>query len=433
MPRRTPQQDTLFGEPEPVEIARPAVRIRPATPRARLGKRQKTFNNLVDRITRQTRKLQRWQDYLPRLAQRIEREMQPPLDAQLALERRLALELAALLDQHQKPRPVANIYRQRVRAWMLDLADSVLTNRGPDPELLALRDQHGSGQDEVTRQEQALALLLAIEDLFGEEFVAGMDADNGVAVLDELERRLAGDAEQAAESAAQRGAEARSDADGEDHAGRASGPNPADPEAEPEAEPTARSAARRANAERAGNDPLRSLFRRLASILHPDRETDPETRTEKTALMQRANDAHERRDLLELLHLQMELEQIDAQQLAALPEETLEHYISELREQARTLDETFEDLTGHLRVHLPRSRSFTPEEIDRALDGDIARTKHDILELEHALTALEQPKTRRQLFAEVPKPDPGAEDEAAFARLAQRLAMLAEEYEMQVR
>lgn len=49
---------------------------------------------------------------------------------------------------------------------------------------------------------------------------------------------------------------------------------------------------------------LRSLFRQLASALHPDREPDPEQRALKTALMSEANAAHERRDWLALIDIQ---------------------------------------------------------------------------------------------------------------------------------
>jgi hypothetical protein len=57
-----------------------------------------------------------------------------------------------------------------------------------------------------------------------------------------------------------------------------------------------------------GSALLRSLFRRLASALHPDRESDPAARERKTALMSEANAAHARRDLLALLQLQQDAE-----------------------------------------------------------------------------------------------------------------------------
>jgi hypothetical protein len=57
-----------------------------------------------------------------------------------------------------------------------------------------------------------------------------------------------------------------------------------------------------------GSNLLRSLFRRLASALHPDRESDPAARERKTTLMSQANAAHARRDLLALLQLQQDAE-----------------------------------------------------------------------------------------------------------------------------
>jgi hypothetical protein len=74
------------------------------------------------------------------------------------------------------------------------------------------------------------------------------------------------------------------------------------------------------------SDLLRSLFRRLASALHPDRETEPEARARKTALMGEANAAYARKDLVALMQLQQtaELTQASggaewaAEQLAAM-------------------------------------------------------------------------------------------------------------------
>lgn len=68
---------------------------------------------------------------------------------------------------------------------------------------------------------------------------------------------------------------------------------------------------------------LRKLYRRLASALHPDRETDPDARACKTVLMSEANAANARRDLVALLHIQLRLAQTDPQSLSQLAEEKL--------------------------------------------------------------------------------------------------------------
>jgi len=59
---------------------------------------------------------------------------------------------------------------------------------------------------------------------------------------------------------------------------------------------------------------IREIFRKLASALHPDRETDRKGREVKTALMLQVNRAYAGNDLLTLLELQ--IEQVDASHIA---------------------------------------------------------------------------------------------------------------------
>src|SRR5690606_20305824 len=99
-----------------------------------------------------------------------------------------------------------------------------------------------------------------------------------------------------------------------------------------------RAAERKAQAAREASVSVREVYRKLVSALHPDREIDAAERKRKTRLMQRANQAYERNDLLELLALQIETEQIDAAALASVPEERLKHYNQVLLDQARVLD-----------------------------------------------------------------------------------------------
>ncbi|MNQ67848.1 hypothetical protein D3C85_823850 [compost metagenome] len=84
---------------------------------------------------------------------------------------------------------------------------------------------------------------------------------------------------------------------------------------------------------------VREVYRKLASALHPDRETDPDERERKTVLMQRANHAYSERNLLELLHLQLEIEHIDADTLGTLSANRLKHYNQILTEQLNELQQ----------------------------------------------------------------------------------------------
>ncbi len=83
------------------------------------------------------------------------------------------------------------------------------------------------------------------------------------------------------------------------------------------------------DAARQASQSVLEVFRKLASLLHPDRETDAAERARKTALMQQAKQAYQADDLLTLLTLltlQLQTEQLDGQHLAGLPDARLIHY-----------------------------------------------------------------------------------------------------------
>ena len=84
---------------------------------------------------------------------------------------------------------------------------------------------------------------------------------------------------------------------------------------------------------------LRTIYRQLASALHPDRASDAADRDRKTALMKAVNTAYERKDLTELLRMQLTIEQVDASKLAALSDEKLQAMCVLLAEQHKALQE----------------------------------------------------------------------------------------------
>jgi hypothetical protein len=107
---------------------------------------------------------------------------------------------------------------------------------------------------------------------------------------------------------------------------------------------------------------VRDIFRKLASILHPDRETDPAERTRKTALMQRANAGYAAEDLLGLLELQLEVEQIDQAGLANLGDERIKHYNKLLASQVNEIqmDITALDMALSIDMGLEHNDRRTP-------------------------------------------------------------------------
>lgn len=83
---------------------------------------------------------------------------------------------------------------------------------------------------------------------------------------------------------------------------------------------------------------LRTLYRQLASALHPDREPDPREQLRKTALMKDANAAYERRDLLALLQLQLRADLADGDKVATMAKEKLAAMTTLLKERVAVLN-----------------------------------------------------------------------------------------------
>jgi len=86
-------------------------------------------------------------------------------------------------------------------------------------------------------------------------------------------------------------------------------------------------------AEEARKRDLKSLYKQLAKVLHPDLETDPERKLQKEEWMKRLTTAHAAADLRELLAIEMEWLGEEASNLAAATDEKLKVYCGVLKEQ----------------------------------------------------------------------------------------------------
>ncbi len=217
--------------------------------------------------------------------------------------------------------------------------------------------------------------------MFGKDVVATFEGDDSESLLRHAHAKLVDAATADAAQRQQRAAE---------RAARRGKPTAA-----------ARAAERKANAAQQASLLLREIYRKLASALHPDREADGAERERKTALMKRVNQAYQNEDLLELLSLQIEIEQIDSEHLAGLPEQRLRHYNHVLKEQVRTLegerDALALPLLQEFDLHMPpdaRALGLLDREFKHRIAAMRALTKQHC----DALAALDDPQRRRQLL-----------------------------------
>jgi hypothetical protein len=97
---------------------------------------------------------------------------------------------------------------------------------------------------------------------------------------------------------------------------------------------------------------IRTVFRQLASALHPDREPDDTERLRKTALMSEVNAAYEKNDLTTLLRLQMQVTQVKPGSAARMADAQLVAMALLLKEQVAALEDDLDQLQGRLSQEL---------------------------------------------------------------------------------
>lgn len=93
---------------------------------------------------------------------------------------------------------------------------------------------------------------------------------------------------------------------------------------------------------------IRTVFRQLASALHPDREPDEQERLRKTALMSEVNAAYEKNDLSTLLRLQLQVTQVKPGGAARMADAQLMAMAPLLKEQVAALEDDLDQLQSRL-------------------------------------------------------------------------------------
>ncbi len=105
---------------------------------------------------------------------------------------------------------------------------------------------------------------------------------------------------------------------------------------------------KQAKASRLVNQSLKTVYLKIAAIIHPDRELDESKKVEKTELLQRANEAYEQEDLFFLLKLQLEVEQNKNGSNKGLSAEQVKFYQQSLEAQSQALKKQIQELIDSL-------------------------------------------------------------------------------------
>jgi hypothetical protein len=135
------------------------------------------------------------------------------------------------------------------------------------------------------------------------------------------------------------------------------------------------------------NTALRTVYRQLASALHPDREPDEAERLRKTALMSEVNAAYDSKNLSALLKLQLHMAQIDSAALSRIADDKLNAMSLLLKEQVQALEEDEAQAHFEIRHYLGVNEldHISAESLARALAIQLRDKQHEVDTLERDL------------------------------------------------
>jgi hypothetical protein len=287
--------------------AHPAAALRVLPPAAQpLSAAARAYNLQLARIDKLRSQLAEL-DALGRLHRQALHEGVAPLRQRLAFEQRA---LVLRLDEHLQGKLLGRVQADTARAVLCRLARALAEDG--DTALRELHDRHSPRTLAQLKQDEADALRQRLEAVLGEPLQDdGQDLSAEQLLRAGMERlRRSQQAARDQRRASAQARRARKRPGGTQH------------EAEQHDADTL----------------LRRLFRQLASALHPDRETDPQARLAKTALMSEANAAYERRDLVALLQIQGRAELADPQAVHQLSEARLASLTLLLKAQVAELE-----------------------------------------------------------------------------------------------
>ncbi len=336
-----------------------ALQISTASAGPALSPSQKRFNTLIRQIEQARQTLAAWQDNVAPYRQ-AHGEVLRPLQAELlAAHRQWVLSLDAALDLKNW----AKAERATLREVLCEAAGELLAGRGEDKQIRTLFDKHSRVDFDTEQRERVLSLKDMAEAMTGLD----LGEDEGIDSDAELFARL------------QQGLQKQVAAE--------------------EARRSARAAAKRKSAAqikreaeaRQATQSVREIYRKLASALHPDRETDASQREAKTALMQRVNQAYEAQDLLALLELQLQIEQIDERHIASAGEQRLKHYNKVLGQQLAELKAEVEriELDFRMEFGLEPGWGLNPCKLGQVLQQTQAQWRAELVRQQHELRMLD--------------------------------------------
>jgi hypothetical protein len=331
------------------------------------SKRQQRFNSLIKRVAQLKRALQDWEHAQPGLHRLVGDHQRLAEDHTAALGA-----LVRLLDGMYDERTLTKRERALLREILADLAGDVLRDGAGDDDVKAIYNRHSHGDFDAEAAEEAALQARMMKTILEHQF--GMEFDPSVASLDDVQRAAKDQLDELDRQATEREA---------DREARKA-------QRKKSARQLAAEARRTAETVQLGKT-LQEVYRKLAMLLHPDHEQDPDERARKTTLMQEVNVAYEAKDLLKLLELRLRFEQVDEAAAHTIADDRLEHFNTLLAEQVRQLQHELSMVEEPWREDLELSR-VTPARVHAHLQADLRVVRDALGQLRADVERLADPR-----------------------------------------
>ncbi len=348
-----------------------SLRVVHETDQPALSMGQKEFNRLVNQVETSRESLAQWRA----LALNYEQKLASDYDPQLRIFQSKQADLVRALDDALSrvlgTKFLTKSEQKAVKNMICDMAEHLVMDGG-DESLEQIYNKH-SDIEYSARQDAALEHIKAnATEIFGVAFDNADEINSFDDITAALHKQVGAERQRRADEAARQGAERK--------AGKQAKKQTAKQKA---------AEAKRDAAETEASLSLREIYRKLVSALHPDREPDAAERTRKTALMQRVNEAYEKRDLLQLLELQVAIMQIDERAMAAVSEDRLKHFNKILQEQCFQLQQDIWQVQMPFREQLGLGlhQALSPKMIMPRLLKAIAELKRNTAALDREIKA----------------------------------------------
>lgn len=337
------------------------VQIAAAGEDKKLSAAQKQFNSLSKRIDKQKKRLREWRQTVPVYRQKVQREYQPLLDS----FNQQRLELARLFDRYHDNPSFKKPDKKKISFMINGLCEQLMG--ADDDEVKALFNKYNEEDYDalVQEQDQAIGEMMkgVAKQMFGVDLDEDVDVSSPEKFHQQIQEKLRLQAEQ--QTAFEPSARPRK-------------------QTKKQLEREARLQEEAALASKS----VQEVYRKLVAVLHPDREPDEQERRRKTELMQQVNTAYQKKDLLQLLELQLQVEQIDVAQLSQMADSRLKYFNQILKEQLAELDQEIFTIEDGFKIQfdLPFGRALPPASLLKFLAEDISQLKRQSEMIKQDLT-----------------------------------------------